>query len=315
MESKRKALGKGLEQLFNSEQINFDTIEQNIVENSSESDIQQIPVAEIRSNPYQPREHFDQDALLELAESIKEHGVIEPIIVKKSLHGYELVAGERRTKASALAGMKTIPAIVRDFTDEQMMDIAILENIQREDLSPIELAEGFQNYINHTGLTQDEIAKKFGKSRSYITNLLGLLSLPKSVREQINLGKISMSHARTLSKVDGDDMVITKNLDEYLLYLKEVDDDLIITLAERIVSDGISVRELEKLCSMKSVGKKQPVTRVNIKPLKFSIYESVMRDKIGTKVQINKNKILIPFDSEGDLARILEILDIDVSEE
>ena len=295
MESKRKALGKGLEQLFNNEQINFDTIEQNIVENSSESDIQQIPVAEIRSNPYQPREHFDQDALLELAESIKEHGVIEPIIVKKSLHGYELVAGERRTKASALAGMKTIPAIVRDFTDEQMMDIAILENIQREDLSPIELAEGFQNYINHTGLTQDEIAKKFGKSRSYITNLLGLLSLPKSVREQINLGKISMSHARTLSKLD--------------------DDDLIITLAERIVSDGISVRELEKLCSMKSVGKKQPVTRVNIKPLKFSIYESVMRDKIGTKVQINKNKILIPFDSEGDLARILEILDIDVSEE
>ena len=281
MESKRKALGKWLEQLFNSEQINFDTIEQNIVENSSESDIQQIPVAEIRSNPYQPREHFDQDALLELAESIKEHGVIEPIIVKKSLHGYELVAGERRTKASALAGMKTI--------------IAILESIQREDRSPIELAEDFQNYINHTGLTQDEIAKKFGKSRSYITNLLGLLSLPKSVREQINLGKISMSHARTLSKLD--------------------DDDLIITLAERIVSDGISVRELEKLCSMKSVGKKQPVTRVNIKPLKFSIYESVMRDKIGTKVQINKNKILIPFDSEGDLARILEILDIDVSEE
>ena len=133
MENKRKALGKGLEQLFNSEQINFDKIEQNIVESTSENDIKHIPVSEIRSNPYQPREHFDEDALNELAESIKEHGVIEPIIVKKSIHGYELVAGERRTKASVIAGVKTIPAIVKDFTDEQMMEIDILENIQRED--------------------------------------------------------------------------------------------------------------------------------------------------------------------------------------
>lgn len=295
MENKRKALGKGLEQLFNSEQINFDKIEQNIVESTSENDIKHIPVSEIRSNPYQPREHFDEDALNELAESIKEHGVIEPIIVKKSIHGYELVAGERRTKASVIAGVKTIPAIVKDFTDEQMMDIAILENIQREDLSPVELAVGFQNYINHTGLTQDEIAKKFGKSRSYITNLLGLLRLPKSVIEQINRGKISMSHARVLSKLE--------------------DDDLILTLAERVVSDDISVRELEKLCSIGDISKKQPITRNKVKPLKFSIYESVMRDKIGTKVQINKNKIVIPFDSEGDLGRILEILNIDVSDE
>ena len=295
MENKRKALGKGLEQLFNSEQINFDKIEQNIVESTSENDIKHIPVSEIRSNPYQPREHFDEEALNELAESIKEHGVIEPIIVKKSIHGYDLVAGERRTKASVIAGVKTIPAIVKDFTDEQMMDIAILENIQREDLSPVELAVGFQNYINHTGLTQDEIAKKFGKSRSYITNLLGLLRLPKSVIEQINRGKISMSHARVLSKLE--------------------DDDLILTLAERVVSDDISVRELEKLCSIGAISKKQPITRNKVKPLRFSIYESVMRDKIGTKVQINKNKIVIPFDSEGDLGRILEILNIDVSDE
>src|SRR5574344_1118469 len=166
METKRKALGKGLEQLFNNEQINFDSLEQTIVESATENDIQNIPIDEIRSNPYQPREHFDPEALDELAESIKIHGVIEPIIVKKSIHGYELVAGERRTKASKIAGKTTIPAIVKDFSDGEMMDIAILENIQREDLSPLELAEGFKKYIELTGMSQEEVAKKFGKSRS-----------------------------------------------------------------------------------------------------------------------------------------------------
>ena len=139
--NKRKALGKGLEQLFNSEQLNFETFEQEIVDNTPHGDIMEIPISEIRSNPYQPRVHFDPLALQELAESIKQHGVLEPIIVKKSIHGYELVAGERRTKASKIAGKETIPAIVKDFSDQEMMDIAILENIQREDLSPIELAE------------------------------------------------------------------------------------------------------------------------------------------------------------------------------
>src|SRR5574344_613652 len=219
MESKRKALAKGLEQLFNNEQINFDSLNQTILESATENDIQNIPIDEIRTNPYQPREHFDETALNELADSIKEHGVIEPIIVKKSIHGYELIAGERRTKASKLAGFKTIPAIVKDFTDEEMMDIAILENIQREDLSPIELADGFNKYITQTGLTQEELAKKFGKSRSYITNLLGLLTLPKSVRDQINKNKISMSHARVLSKLD--------------------DQDLIMNLSEKMIFDGI----------------------------------------------------------------------------
>lgn len=293
--NKRKALGKGLEQLFNSEQINFDTLEHNIVETANGSDIREIPIDEIRSNPYQPREHFDPEALDELAESIKIHGVIEPIIVKKSIHGYELVAGERRTKASKIAGMDTIPAIVKDFTDEEMMDIAILENIQREDLSPIELADGFNKYITQTGLTQEELAKKFGKSRSYITNLLGLLTLPKSVRDQINKNKISMSHARVLSKLD--------------------DQDLIMNLSEKIISEGISVRELENICSGDTLKKKKPMNRVSIRPTKYSSYESILRDKLGTKVQISKNKVTIPFDSEGDLGRILEILNIDVDDE
>lgn len=292
--NKRKALGMGLEQLFNSEQVSFNALEQNIVETASKNDIKQIKISEIRSNPYQPRQHFDEQALYEMSQSIKEFGVLEPIIVKKSVHGYELVAGERRTKASALAGLETIPAIIKDFTDQEMMDLALLENIQREDLSPIELANGFQKYIESTGLTQEEIAKKFGKSRSYITNILGLLSLPINVRNLINANKISMSHARVLSKLE--------------------DEDLIQNLTNKIVTEGISVRELEKLCSQ-NVQKKKPINRTTNVPLEYNIYEKIMRDKIGTKVQISKNKIQIPFDSIGDLKRVLEILDINVSDE
>lgn len=294
--NKRKALGKGLEQLFNSEQLNFETFEHEIVDNTPSRDIMEIPISEIRSNPYQPRVHFDALALQELAESIKQHGVLEPIIVKKSIHGYELVAGERRTKASKIAGMETIPAIVKDFSDEEMMDIAILENIQREDLSPIELAEGFQKYINNTGLTQEEMAVKFGKSRSYITNLLGLLSLPKSVRDKITSKELSGSHARVLSKLD--------------------DEDLILSLASRVIREDLSVRELENLCRQESIVKKKPINRtVKIRPLKYNAYENILRDKLGCKAQVTKDKVVIPFDSDGDLARIFEVLNIDLDEE
>lgn len=293
--TKRKALGKGLEQLFNSEPMSFDSFEHEIVETTSKSDILQIPISEIRSNPYQPREHFDPEALQELAESIKQHGVIEPIIVKKSIHGYELVAGERRTKASKIAGLETVPAIVKDFSDLEMMDIAILENIQREDLSPIELAEGFQKYINNTGITQDEMAVKFGKSRSYITNALGLLKLPRVVRDMITKKKISASHARTLSKLDNEEMIVN--------------------LANKIVSEDLSVRELEKLCSLETISKRQPVNRIKVRPMKYNTYENILRDALGTKVSITKNKITIPFDSDGDLNRILEILNIDMDDE
>lgn len=297
MENKRKALGKGLEQLFNSEPLNLETLnnyEKEIVNSSKESDIVNIDLDEIRSNPHQPREYFDETALEELAASIKEHGVIEPIIVKKSIKGYDLVAGERRTKAARIAGLKTIPAIIKDFTDQQMMEIALIENIQREDLSAIEEAMAYKNYIDSTGYTQEEVASKFGKSRSYITNLLGLLSLPKNVQNEVNNGSISMSHARVLSKID--------------------DVDMVLDLSRKIVEDGISVRELETFSREDNVAKKKKIVRTDTNP-KFKIYESVLRDTIGTKVQISKNKILIPFDSENDLERILEILNIDVDED
>lgn len=298
MENKRKALGKGLEQLFNSEPLNIDTLnnyEKEIVSGAKDSDILEIPVDEIRSNPHQPREYFDEESLRELSESIKEHGLIEPIIVKKSIKGYDLVAGERRTKAARLAGLTKIPAIIRDFTDQQLMEIALIENIQREDLSPIEEATAYKNYIDATGLTQEEVANKFGKSRSYITNLLGLLSLPKYVQKEVMNGTISMSHARVLSKID--------------------DVDMILNLAQKVIDDGISVRELETLSKEENVIKKNKIVRVSTLNPRFKIYESVLRDVTGTKVQISKNKISIPFDTDKDLERILEILNIDIEGE
>ena len=196
--SKRRALGMGLEQLFNSEMLDFDQVEEKIVEETPKDEIVEIPINELMSNPYQPRKIFDEESLRELAESIKEHGVFQPIIVKKSVKGYNIIAGERRTKASELAGLKTVPAIVRDFSDEEMMQVALLENLQREDLSAIEEAKAYKSIIESLRLTQDELAKRLGKSRSHITNMLGLLRLPLSVQDMVLYGKISMGHAKIL---------------------------------------------------------------------------------------------------------------------
>ena len=296
MENKRRALGKGLEQLFGSENVDIDAFEQNIVDNANNNnEIKQINLSEIRSNPYQPRTYFNEDALNELAESIKIHGVVEPIIVKKSIKGYELVAGERRTKASRIAGLETIPAVVKDFTDQEMMDIAILENIQREDLSPLELAEGFKKYIETTGMSQDEVAKKFGKSRSYITNALGLLNLPTPVKEKINNKEISASHARVLSKFD--------------------DENVINELADKVAKEKISVRELELISSTdESIPKRKPITRQIIKINKYGVYENALKEKLGLRVSVLDSKIVIPFNTEEDLNRIFELLNIDLDE-
>ena len=290
----RKALGKGLEQLFNSEQLDFSNFEKEIVTSTPESEVKDIPIDEIRSNPYQPRVHFDEDALQELADSIKTHGVFEPIIVKKSIKGYELVAGERRTKASKLAGLDTIPAIVKDFDDQAMMEIALLENIQRENLSPIEEAQAYKNFMIKTNMTQEEIARRFGKSRSHITNLLGLLSLPNDVQDDLITGKISMSHARVLSKLESEDAI------------KE--------LSAKIKNEGISVRTLEDISKDTDNLKRQHTIKIKEVPTRHRIYENTMREAIGTKVTISSNKITIPFDSDSDLDRIMEILNIEIGE-
>ena len=205
--NKRKALGRGLEQLFSNESLYTNPLEEKIVESTPKEDIVEVKVSELRSNPYQPRQTFDQEKLVELANSIKEYGVIEPIIVTKSIKGYEIVAGERRKKACELIGKETIPAIIKDFTDNEMMEIALLENIQRENLTAIEEAEAYANLIKTLNITQEELAGKIGKSRVYVTNILGLLRLPEGVKNDILHGLISMGHAKVLSKLEDKELV------------------------------------------------------------------------------------------------------------
>ena len=291
-DNKRKALGKGLEQLFSNESLYsnpLDNLEQ-MSKNASKDDIVEVKLSDLRSNPYQPRRVFDEDKLRELAESIKEFGVLEPIIVTKSIKGYEIVAGERRVKASRFAGLETIPAIIKEFSDEDMMQIAVLENIQREDLSAIEEAEAYSNLIKSLGISQDELSRRIGKSRSYITNMIGLLRLPDQVKEDILNGMISMGHARCLSKLE--------------------DTDLILELDNQIKNTHMSVRELESIVANPDYKRKNTVNRV--KTNEYDYVEEVLTDKIGNRVRIQNKKIVIPFNSEKDLERILEILNIEV---
>lgn len=285
METKKKALGKGLEELFSNASFSIDTLEDTIVKEEGNTAIE-VPLSQIRSNPYQPRKFFDEEALNELADSIKEYGVVEPVILKKSVKGYEIVAGERRCKASKIAGLTTVPAIVKDFTDEEMMEIALLENIQREDLNPVDTAVSISNILEVRNMTQEEFAKKFGKSRSYITNLLGLLNLPKSVQELVKNGKLSMSHARSLSKLD--------------------DEEKVIYLANKIIKENLNVRDVEKMLS-----KKENTSKMKQKNEQYRMYEDAISDAIGNKVKVSDKKIEISYNSIPDLNRIMEIFHIE----
>lgn len=293
MEQKKKALGKGLEELFSSEVLDFDTFESNIMETAEENDIKEIPVSEIRPNPYQPRKTFNEEALNELAKSIKNYGVFQPIIVKKGLRGYDLIAGERRLRASKIAGLTTIPAIVKEFTDDEMREISLLENIQRENLTAIELAWAYKGIIDNLDIRQEDLAQKIGKSRSHVTNTLGLLNLPKNVQEMILNGDISMGHARVLSKMD--------------------DDDEVIKLADRIVQENISVHELEDISKKDDIKKRMPINkRINNNNYNYSQVEDELKDILGTNVKINGKKISIYFENVNDLNRILDIMNIDI---
>lgn len=292
MNDKRKALGRGLEQLFNDEGLNFDTIENSIIEEAKTNDqIVEINLSELRANPYQPRKNFDEEALNELASSIKEHGVFQPIIVKKSIKGYEIIAGERRFRASKLAGIQTIPAIVKDFSDEEMMQIALLENLQRENLTSIEEAKAYKSIIESMNITQDELAKKVGKSRSHITNILGLLKLPASVQDMVLYNKLSMGHARVLSKLD--------------------DPKIVEDLAQRVITEDLSVRKLE---SIVYDNEEKEVKTKKSSNNEYKYMENFLKEKLGTNVKINNNKISIKFSNVQDLNRILEIMNIDINE-
>ena len=288
---KRRALGKGLEELFNSEILDYSAVEDRIVNETPKEEIVKIKLSELRPNPYQPRKVFDEEALRELSESIKEHGVFQPIIVKQSIKGYEIIAGERRVKASEMAGLEDIPAIVRDFNDTQMMEIALLENLQRENLTAIEEAGAYKKLQETLSITQEELANRLGKSRSHITNMLGLLTLPAEIQEDINNKKITMGHARVLSKLS--------NVEQQ----KE--------LENRIIESGMSVRELEKITQEPEIKKSNPQNRTK-KSNEYSYLEDEMSEKLGTRVKFKKNKFEIYFVNNNDLNRILEQLHIEV---
>ncbi len=283
----RKALGRGLEQLFNSDNLDIESIENQIYETSTQDEIVELPLNELRPNPYQPRKTFDEQALEELATSIREHGVFQPIIAKKSIKGYEIIAGERRVRASRLAGLETIPAILRDFTDEQMIQIALLENIQRENLNAIEEAIAYKQMIEKLDLTQEELSRKLGKSRSHVTNMLGLLRLPNTVQDMVVKKEITMGHARVLSKLESEEQMVK--------------------MAKDIVENKMPVRTLEELSTQEE--KKVKIERKN-STSEYKYIEDILRDKFDTKIRIKDRKIEISFQNTADLNRILEIIDI-----
>ena len=288
---RRRALGKGLEELFNAEVLDFDSLEEKIVTETPKEEIVDIKIDELRSNPYQPRKVFDEDALKELSESIKQHGVFQPIIVKKSIKGYEIIAGERRVKASRMAGLETVPAIIREFDDTEMMEIALLENLQREDLNPFEEANAYVKIMEAKNLTHEELAKVLGKSQSYVTNTIGLLRLPDEIKELVINGKLSMTHARILSKMS--------------------DRNTINLLAERIIKENLSVRDLEEIAKGNNIDRIIKVKRkVSESNREYKYAEELLCEKLDSKVRVYKNKIEVKFSNTEDLNRILEILNI-----
>ena len=293
MEQKKKALGRGLEELFSTEVLDFDTFESNIMENATTNEIQDIPINEIRPNPYQPRKSFNEEALRELSESIKNHGVFQPIIVKKGIRGYDLIAGERRLRASKMAGLDKIPAIVKDFSDDEMREIALLENIQRENLTAIELAWAYKGIIDNLDIRQEDLALRIGKSRSHITNTLGLLNLPEEVQKMILNGELSMGHARVLSKME--------------------DESKITGLAKKIINEGLSVHEIEEISKDEEIKKRVPITRRE-RNTDYTNIENELKDILGTKVKVDNKKINIYFENVNDLNRILEIMNIEIKQ-
>jgi ParB family chromosome partitioning protein len=280
-----KRLGKGLDALITS--LHIDETDKVI----------QIPLAQLRPNPYQPRKHFNEDSIRELSESIKEHGVIQPIIVRKVLKGFEIIAGERRFRASQLVGLPTVPAVERNFSDQQVMEIALIENVQREDLNAMEIAVAYQAIIDQFSLTQEELSAKVGKSRSHIANFLRLLQLPESIKQYVSRGTLSMGHARAIVGVK--------------------DDKVKKELTETAISKQWSVRELEE--AIKNLEEDLPTQekeKLRQKDKKRDPYiyqaEDQLRDLYRTTVKIkhqnDKGKIELLYYSKDDLERLLELL-------
>ncbi len=296
--SKKKALGRGLSALLRDapeeEKLDVDITSPAGSHKATDS-INEIALAEIETNPFQPRQHFDKEALQELADSIKVHGIIQPITVRRlAQHQYQLISGERRFQASKLAGLKTIPAYVRTADDQQMLEMALIENIQRENLNPIEISLSYQRLISECNLKQEELGDRVGKNRSTITNYLRLLKLPPDIQIAVRDNKISMGHARAIINVE--------NPDTQLYIFK------------KIVAEDLSVRKVEELARQLMAGVKPATARPAAQPKEIGQVQSRLSSHFGTKVRVQsdgkKGEIRIPFLSVEDLNRILEILKI-----
>lgn len=288
---KKSGLGKGLNAIFNDGNSASDLVSMidAIEKNAPELTQTKILLKDIRTNPYQPRKYFDEEKLNELAQSIKEHGVFQPILLKKSIHGYDIVAGERRWRAAKIAGLEDIPSIIVDFTDDQMMEIALLENIQREDLNAIEEAQGYQAMMDKLHLTQEELAQRVGKSRTHVTNTLRLLNISKTLQKYILDGILSMGHIRPLIGLPEDKALQT---------------------AKRAVDEKLSVRQVEDIVKgiKLSLSKKNKSKETQESPYNYA--ETLIRKKYGTKVKIQNRTITIKYTDIKDLNRILELMGV-----
>ncbi|CCV64934.1 ParB-like partition protein [Alteracholeplasma palmae J233] len=245
----------------------------------------EVELSKIKPNPFQPRRIFNPEKIRELANSIEEHGVFQPIILKTVKEGYIIVSGERRFRASQLVGKKTIPAIIRAYQEDKVAEIALVENLQREDLTAIEEAEAYLNIMKQLEITQNDLAIKIGKSRSHVTNMLGLLNLPAEVQQMMLENKLSMGHARALSKLE--------------------DSEKIIQLAKKIINENLSVRQIEELTQRESKAKKIKVQR---KPEIFQKYEKKIKEKYQVSAKIFTNKIVISKLTEEKINDIINIL-------
>ena len=263
-----------------------DLIEENKIEVNLNEEVLDIEISLIKPNPEQPRTVFNQKKLIELCESIKEHGVIQPVILKPAANGYMLVAGERRVKACKLAGMTTVPSIIREYNAIYLSELAILENLQREDLTSIEEAIAFERALYNLKLTHEELGKKIGKSRVYVTNILGLLNLPKTVIDDINLGKISMGHARALSKLK--------------------DTELCIRLRNQIVKEKLTVRDIESI--IRNINNKENDVLISKSILDKT--QNTLNNLISSdiKFKITKNSISFSFSDEKELEKLIQFL-------
>ena len=286
MAEKKKKLNKGLDAIFGGDITSLiDDIENNTPESSQEK----IKLDEIRPNPYQPRKVFDEQALNELALSIKEHGIFQPVILKKSVQGYEIVAGERRCRAAKIAELDEVPAIIVDFTDQQMMEIALLENIQREDLNAIEEAQAYHTMMEKLHLTQNELANRIGKSRTHITNTLRLLNLPEKIQEYVLDGSLSMGHARALITLDKEKA---------------------LRIAKRVIDEKLSVRDVENIVKgfeLQEARKNKPKVE---KPKEYQYVEGLLRKKYRTRIQVDDKSITIKYTDTQDLNRLLELMGV-----